>query len=351
MGLDRTRVKDLFFDATELPPDQRDAFLVAATRGEPELHEAVRRLLAHHDDAPLIADPDIAPPESDPDPLGLVGVSFGDRYAIERYVAEGGFAFVYRALDTIDRSSVAMKILKEVDDDERERVEAAFRREGELLERLARDEPTFVRVLSVGRSPGPRGLTLLYLVLEWLDGAVLEVPPAGLPLAQICRKLAPVARALAAAHDAGVAHRDVKPGNLFETRDGTVRLLDLGIAKVAEDRRGGFASTASAHSAFTTRYAAPEQLLNQPTGPWTDVYALAMVCLELLAGRHPYAELGVLEALLAIPDPQRRPGPRAMGLEVSADVERAFASALSTRPAERPDMRSLWEALTRAAAG
>lgn len=353
MALDRARVKALFFDVTELPSREREAFLRERTLGEPELHAAVSELLVFHDDAPLIveASSPAAEDASTSDPLGLVGARLEDRYVVERYVAEGGFAFVYRALDTTLGEPVAIKLFKEVEVAERDRLEAAFRREGELLERLSAAVPTLVRTRGLGRCAGPRGLTLLYLVLEWLDGDVLRVEPGGLPLAEVVTRLTPIAMALAAAHDAGVAHRDVKPGNLFVTRGGTIRLLDFGIAKVESDRERGFASTATARSAFTMNYAAPEQLLNRPTGPWTDVYALAIVCVELLAGRHPYAELGPLEVMLTLPDPNRRPTPLAMGVHVSSEIEREFAAALSVATETRPDMRAFWDSLVAAGTG
>lgn len=340
-------MKALFLDATELPESEREVFLREQTRGAPDVYAAVADLLAFHDDADILRDegaPVVAAPM---DPLGLVGARLEDRFVVERFVAEGGFAFVYRALDATTDAPVAIKVFKEVDADERERLESAFLREAELIARLAASVPAIVRGGALGRCTGPRGLALLFQVLEWLEGDVLRPDPAGATLDEITRKLEPIALALAAAHDAGVAHRDVKPGNLFVTRDGSMRLLDFGIAKVAEDRARGFGSTATARSAFTLNYAAPEQLLNRPTGPWTDVYALAVVCVELLAGRHPYAALGAFEVLLAIPDERRRPTPRALGVAVSDEVEALFAAALSVSAEARPTARALWSGLSR----
>ncbi len=344
MAVERARVKALFFEATELPARERRAFVEAQTRGEPELYAAVAELLEFHDDAPLIAAQPATSAPRDDDPLGLKGEHIDGRYQVERFVDEGGFAFVYRAVDTQRGEPVAIKLFKEVETAERERLEQAFRREAAVLERLAGDVPTLVRTHGLGQCVGPRGVLLLFLVLEWLDGAPLAVDPNGTPLAEVASLLGPVALALAAAHDAGIAHRDIKPGNIFATPDG-VRLLDFGIAKVASERAHGFASTATSARAFTLSYAAPEQVAGKPTGPWTDVYALAVVCVELMAGKHPYAGLAPFEVMLALADPARCPTPRSVGLDVTDPVESLFAAALSAVPDERPDARAFWSGL------
>src|SRR5271154_6106418 len=133
-----------------------------------------------------------------------------------------------------------------------------------------------------------------YMVLEWLEGATLEAvlgqeKASGLPfrtLAQIVALLEPAAEALALAHRKGIAHRDVKPGNLFvigdPRGDGTVKLLDFGIAKVVSDVQkmaGTFTKTGGQITSFTMAYGAPEQFsrTHGSTGPWTDVFALALV--------------------------------------------------------------------------
>lgn len=344
MAADRAKVKALFFEAMDLPPDAVGPRLREAAAGDAELYAAVADLLDFHDDAPLLAAPPAPAPPTDP--LGLEGELLDGGLRIERFIAEGGFAFVYRAVDAGEPRAV--KVFKEVDPAHRDRLEAAFRREAALLADLADRVPTLVRSHGLRHWTAADGTVLLAQVLEWLEGAELAPQPGGQPLGEVVETLSPIAAALSSAHAAGVAHRDVKPGNLFVQPDGTVRLLDFGIAKVAHDRARGFASTATAGAAFTLHYAAPEQLSGQATGPWTDVYALAVVVVELLAGRHPYADQSTLETMLVLADPAKRPTPRALGVVVPDAVEAALAEALSVDPTARPDLATLWARLTEA---
>lgn len=207
-----------------------------------------------------------------------------------------------------------------------------------------------VGVEGVRRCTLPAGAARLVLILEWLEGAPLAVPEGGLALPAIIGLLTPVVDALVVAHARGVAHRDIKAGNLFVEPDGALRLLDFGVAKVAGDHTRGFQSTASVGSAFTLRSAAPEQLTGAATGPWTDVWGVALLCVELLLGRHPFEGLSVFETMMAVVDPERRPTPAMHGVAVQAPVEAALGRALAVAPDARPTLAELWAEL-RAAVG
>ena len=161
-----------------------------------------------------------------------------------------------------------------------------------------------------------------YMILEWLDGATLEsilrseraqdVAPR--TPSETVALLEPIAEALALAHSKGIAHRDVKPPNIFvmgQARAPTcaLKLLDFGIAKVVQDAQkmsGSFAKTRGDVTSFTPAYGAPEQFsrTHGATGPWTDVFALALVCVELLTGKEPLAgdsfvQLGLMRRPIA----------------------------------------------------
>jgi eukaryotic-like serine/threonine-protein kinase len=291
-----------------------------------------------------------------PDPLSLVGKTVAEKYRVEAFVSEGGFAAVYRAIHVIWKKPVALKLfsgLSRVPDDQRAALHQAFIAEGAFLSELCSETASVVQPRDVGSFTTADGQWLPFMVLEWLEGEnlddfLLRERSAGAPpwtLSQAISLLAQVATALDVAHAKGIAHRDIKPSNLFllgrPTRDdiGTVKILDFGVAKMMSD--GGFSATQARTgqhvTSFTPEYGAPEQFNRAfgATGPWTDVYALALVAVELLTGK-PVTEGEGLTALgLAAIDPARRPTPRALGVGVSDAAEAVFARALAVSPVER----------------
>ncbi len=182
------------------------------------------------------------------DTLQLVGRTIADKYAVEAVVGEGGFATVYRATHLIWKRPVALKVFKALGDfseKDRQRLLDEFVQEGALLADLSARSAAIVQARDIGTLQGPEGESVPHMVLEWLEGATLEGVLAdekarGLPLrtmAEAVRLLEPAAEALALAHRKGVAHCDVKPGNVFvlgEPRgDHGVKILDFGIARGA----------------------------------------------------------------------------------------------------------------------
>src|SRR6188474_123319 len=240
------------------------------------------------------------------DPLSLIGTVLADKYRVESFVSEGGFAVVYRAIHTIWNKPVALKLFSElsrVPEEQRDTLHRAFIAEGAFLSELCSETASVVQPRDVGTVTTPSGQWLPYMVLEWLDGENLDdlltreraLGMAPWTLQQTIALLAQVAAALDVAHAKGIAHRDIKPSNLFlmgrQTRHdpATVKILDFGVAKMMSE--GGFSATQARTgdhvTSFTPEYAAPEQFSREfgATGPWTDVYALALVAVELLAGR------------------------------------------------------------------
>ncbi|HRG99976.1 MAG TPA: serine/threonine-protein kinase [Polyangiaceae bacterium] len=304
----------------------------------------------------------------DPDPLALVGTTIADKYRVESVVGEGGFAVVYKATHLVWNLPVALKVFKalgEVREGRRKQLFDDFVREGSLLVELSERSTAIVQARDIGMVtlPGGGGEAVPFMVLEWLDGETLEAliareaaagrAPRSLDAAAAL--LAPVAEALALAHTKGIAHRDVKPGNVFVVGDvygdHTVKLLDFGIAKVVQEAAKEDFRKTTGRSSFTPLYAAPEQFDRTlgGTGPWTDVFAFALVFVELLLGHEALQGDSLLELARAAANERVRPSPRGRGLDVPDAVEAVFLRALSVSPERRyQDMGELWLALGRA---
>jgi formylglycine-generating enzyme required for sulfatase activity/serine/threonine protein kinase len=300
----------------------------------------------------------------DHDPLGIIGTTVSAKYDVEEVVDEGGFSVIYRARHRIWSQPVALKCFKlwsRIAPAKREALLEDFIREGALLSHLSRRSATIVQARDVGTFTTPNGAWVAYLVLEWLEGSSLEAiltEQKSWPQARVMRVLEPVAAALDLVHREGIAHRDIKPANIFVTGpldgdDMFVKVLDFGIAKVVGSAGLEFAQTQGEMTSFTPRYGAPEQFTRThgPTGPWTDVYALALVFCELVSGRralegHNFIELGMSSA-----DTARRPTPRTLGADVNDALEAACARALACKPESRYQTAGeFWDAV-RAAIG
>jgi len=307
------------------------------------------------------------------DVFGIVGTVQGGSFRVDQVVAEGGFAVVYRAYHGAFRSNVALKCLKIPrtlsDSDQKEFLEK-FREEAELLFRLSSAIPSVVRPLHVGTLAHTKGVFVPFIALEWLEGRTLDSlvasravegkPP--LDPASVVKILTPVADALCRAHKfpgsnggtVTIVHRDLKPENIFIASihgKEVPKILDFGIAKVkseANQMAGRQSSGESPMAAFTPAYGAPEQwspkTLGQ-TGPWTDVWGLAITFVEAVCGHAPID--GDIPAMMgAAMNPTRRPTPRNEGVAVSDDVEAVLTQALAVDPRDRfHDIGAFWNAL------
>lgn len=296
---------------------------------------------------------------------GLTGACIAGKYLVERVVDETEFSVVYRATHHVWQRPVAIKVFKasHVSADTRHELLAYFVREGALLAELSERCSAVCQARDIGSVTTPDGTCLPYFVLEWLDGETLEVLSAreranGTPprrLGEVIRLLTPIAEALALAHSRGVVHCDVKPGNMMLVRDALdpccrCKLLDFGIARSA---RGGVCISAGiVERSFTPAYGAPEQFDSSygPTGPWTDVFGLALVAVELLSGQPALRGDDVKSFAAHACDWERRPTPRASGVPVGDEVEQVFLRALEVDPLKRyADATAFWVDLQRAA--
>lgn len=308
-----------------------------------------------------------------PDVFGIVGTTQCGSFHVERAVAEGGFAVVYRALHGAFRAPVALKCLKmpvSLNAAQRAEFLEKFRAEAELMFRLSASISEVVRPLHVDHFIAPDGRFVPFIALEWLDGeplsAVIDRRAAqnkpAVSLRRAVELLSPIAKCLHRAHNfpgpdgaIAVVHCDVKPDNLFvidQAGEAALKILDFGVAKarsLAHSKAGNV--TGSETNVFTPSYAAPEQWVPQKygqTGPWTDVYAFSLSVLELILGRPPIeGEMHVM--LAAAIDEHRRPTPKTVGVEVPDRAERAFLGAVAVDPKRRiQTIEAFWTELERA---
>jgi serine/threonine protein kinase len=293
------------------------------------------------------------------DPFELVGTTIDGKYRVEQIVEVTRLSVVYRAVHRVWRRPVAIKAFRarQLDEESRRQLLASFVREGTLLMELSERCAAICQARDVSSLTTTRGEWVPYMVLEWLEGESLEAmllrerEQGSRPrtvIEAICL-LHPVARALALAHGRGIVHRDVKPGNVF-VLSGGCKLLDFGLAAVA--REAVHDSDDAADRSFTPAYGAPEQIstAHGVTGPWTDVYALALVFVEVVAGREALGGGTIQQRMQRSCDPVRRPTPRTLGVSVSDAVEGVLARALAVKPEGRfAAAGEMWSALKRAA--
>ena len=251
----------------------------------------------------------------------LSGRVLDDRYELEAIVGEGTFGRVYRGRDRRLGRAVAVKVIKPWWAEDPEWVRA-FERETQLLASLSHHG--VVAIFDVGAAPEGH-----YLVSELVEGGSLarRLRAGPLPAAEARRIAAGLCRALGRAHAGRIVHRDVKPENVLLAHDGTVKVGDFGIARLAESTTEVPAGTIVG----TPRYMAPEQARGGPVTPATDVYAAGVVLYEMLAGRPPFAGQSAVElALRHVTDP---PPPLPDG--VPDDLASVVARALAKEPAAR----------------
>ncbi|WP_405139787.1 serine/threonine protein kinase [Sphaerisporangium sp. NBC_01403] len=245
------------------------------------------------------------------------------RYRLDEPLGRGGMGEVWRARDEVLDRPVAVKLLLAASLDSS--AAARFRQEAQATARL--NHANVVAVHDFGEAEGR-----LYLVMELIDGRSLAEVGSVTPR-EVSRIGFQAASGLAAAHRQGVIHRDVKPGNLLLAADGTVKVVDFGIARLAD--QAATALTGTGLIVGTGSYLAPERALGRDAGPASDMYALGCVLYELLAG-HPPFRADTLPALLyqhvqlaPVPPSRLRP-------DVPPALEDLLLSLLEKEPGARP---------------
>lgn len=270
---------------------------------------------------------DIIPPR-----MGLLPGSNLGPYEIVAPLGAGGMGEVYRARDTRLERDVAVKILPAElcrDAERRSRFEREARATGQIA------HPNILSIFDVGTCDG-----VPYLVTELLDGEVLRdrLNSGALPLRKAVDIAAQVARGLGAAHEKGIIHRDIKPGNIFLCRDGRVKILDLGLARFTQDSDGPLGATVTHQTSSgmvlgTAAYLSPEQARGQAVDARSDLFSLGTVLFEMIDGQRPFQGNSFAELASAIL--KEDPPPFALDAKVSIALDRIVRRCLEKSPEER----------------
>ncbi|MBG0561506.1 serine/threonine-protein kinase [Actinoplanes aureus] len=251
------------------------------------------------------------------------GELLAGRYRLDDRIASGGMGDVWLATDTVLGRRVAVKTLR-ADRAVDPQFQTRFEHEARAMAAL--HHPGIVDVYDFGRETGEDA----YLVMAHVDGQPLSqriAEQGRLTLADTLAVVAQVGRALQAVHDAGIVHRDVKPANMIIRPDGTVVLVDFGVARSSSSA----ALTGARDVIGTANYIAPEQVSKKPVGPAADVYALGAVAYHCLSGHPPF--FGDNPVAVAMQHVIEEPPP--LPDDVPPRVRGLVATALAKDPAAR----------------
>ncbi|SRR6266567_2124890 len=305
------KIEALFRSALELDPAKRASFLDRACGGDYSLRQEIEALLSADAQAAATPAPFLdAQSKPHPDVGAMIGQTIA-HYKISSFLGRGGMGEVYLAQDTRLGRKVALKLLPTSLTNDEERLRR-FEREARSASALS--HPNVCVIHEIGESADGRP----YIAMEYIDGETLRRRFAGGPLklseaVDIARQ---AASALSAAHNAGVVHRDIKPENIMLRRDGYVKVLDFGLAKLTERYEVGSDSEAptfhifSTHSGLmvgTTNYLSPEQARRQEVDERADIWGLGVVLYEMITGRMPFTGETPSHVIVAIMETEPTP--------------------------------------------
>ena len=302
-----TEVSATFEALVELDEHERSVELERLSRSDPELHAAVDALLAGDTAAESrLASLEMAsrlPTLTAPDPLRLTGRTVS-HFQVAESIGAGGMGVVYRAVDTNLGRSVALKLLLPVYNLD-SAARARFLHEGQSAAAL--DHQNLCAVHEVGISEDG----WMFLAMPLYEGETLRTTlsrDGALPISTALDIARQIADGLAAAHDAGIMHRDLKPGNIMLLPGGGVRILDFGLAKAIDQ-----SLSATTARLGTMAYMSPEQIRGDKVDARSDLWALGVVLYEMLAGCKPFGgdDVAIAHAILHTEPPPlstHRPG-------------------------------------------
>lgn len=276
----------------------------------------------------------------------LIMKPFG-QYIITDKIGSGGMASVYRALpekSSSNEDSVAIKVMK-IDEIGNIEYIDRFKREIRISTRL--NHPNILRILDFGEqevnldSGGRMGL--LYIIMELIEGKTLKevIPPEGFSIPEFLKVFSPILEAVNYAHDNDTIHRDLKPDNIMQRKDGMIIIMDFGLARA---ERGG-TITQSGTTIGTPAYMSPEQASGQRLDSRTDQYSLGVVAYQMLSGKLPFFDENTINLVFKhITEPP--PPLRGIRNDIPEAIERIVLRMLEKEPDKRfPNLKAVLDEL------
>ncbi|MDO4863709.1 MAG: Stk1 family PASTA domain-containing Ser/Thr kinase, partial [Ruminococcus sp.] len=254
-----------------------------------------------------------------------IGKKLEGRYEITELIGVGGMAEVYKGTDVIDNKAVAIKILKK-EYAENEEFLRRFRNESKAVAVLS--HPNIVKIYDMGFSD-----KLQYIVMEYIDGITLKEyieEEKVLTWKDTVHFVIQILRALQHAHDKGIVHRDIKPQNIMMFSDGTIKVMDFGIAKFSREE----GKTATDQAIGSVHYISPEQASGGVTDAKSDIYSVGAMMYEMLTGKKPFdSDNPVAIAVMHMHDIPERP--RAINPDIPDGLEEIVLKAMEKAPEDR----------------
>jgi eukaryotic-like serine/threonine-protein kinase len=349
---DWERLKQVFGQALSLPPEERAAFADRVRLEDEKLGQDLADLIVGQEeteplDSPLIdlheffpADPNADSQSSGDESLAMCGVRIpkviAGRFRVLRHLGHGGMGEVFEVEDLQLKDRVALKTIRP-EIALNPQVTARFKREILLGKRVA--HPNVCRIHDLGSTTLDDGVEMLFLTMELLNGETLEsrIKRGPMSTAEALPLIENMADGLAAAHHAGVIHRDFKSGNvmLVDSADGRRAVItDFGLARPSHETEDPVAITKSGAVAGTVAYMAPEQFKGEEATPAADIYALGIVMYEMLTGRRPFT--GGSEVNVALKHIHEKPQPPSeISTQLDSRWDRVILGCLSKSPKDR----------------
>jgi eukaryotic-like serine/threonine-protein kinase len=335
------QAKAVFTEALEHPRTEREHFVEQACAGDSTLRSEVESLLRSYDEAQSFMET----PAIESAAESLIGeqrkFKVGQRikhYEIIELIGEGGMGEVYLARDTILGRRIALKMLPEYVRGDADRLRR-FKQEARTASTLS--HPNVCVIHEVGETDEGHP----FITMEYIDGITLRqrMNEGHLKLSEALDIAVQIADALSAAHEAGIVHRDIKPENVMIRRDGYVKVLDFGLAKLAEHRRRETTSASMSTLMFnstpgtvmgTAAYMSPEQARGVAIDLRTDVWSLGVVLYEMVSGQTPFTGATPTDVVIAIVEREQAPLSQHFA-DTPQELERIVRKALRKDADER----------------